>query len=120
MRYILVNIDSGEPFFCEGEGWPSMLASARERGWEPEGTRYDFFRGLEDHFDEGDDEMGRLFTLIQVNDRLLGWDGNYLDKENQVVTEDDAWNLRSALRLTPVKDDILRFLGKGSFRIAAD
>jgi hypothetical protein len=53
---------------------------------------------------------------------MFEWNGNYVDRRNQVVSESDAYELMRALEKTWASNDrsLLDFLNNGSFRICSD
>jgi hypothetical protein len=53
-------------------------------------------------------------------DEAARWDGNYTDKCNQVVIQDDAVYLAFALDGTDVNIELIDFMKKGSFRICSE
>jgi hypothetical protein len=55
---------------------------------------------------------------MTVKDECESWQGGYLTSEYQIVTDNDARGLRTALERTTVPLDLLSFLSYGAFRIA--
>jgi hypothetical protein len=47
------------------------------------------------------------------------WDGNYTDKSNQIILEEDSINLADALRSAGFVNELTFFIEKGSFRICS-
>ncbi|MCP4138221.1 MAG: hypothetical protein GY754_45080 [bacterium] len=119
MGYIFLNIKSAEQYRCEDDFWKKALSVAMEEEWEPLGTDFDFSFELDDYCDEPDDIIQNLYMFVQVNNRAVEWDRNYIEKENQVVAEDDAWLMKTALEQSSIEFDpeFLRFLSSGAFRI---
>ena len=64
------------------------------------------------------DQDGHTLIERQVRDRCRGWQGGYLTPEYQIVTDEDARDLREALHKTNAPPDLLVFLSYGAFRIA--
>ncbi|MCA1763002.1 MAG: hypothetical protein LC664_08435, partial [Flavobacteriales bacterium] len=71
----LTRMEDGEVFQCSNFFWGRTLQLAERNGWEPEGTHF---------IDEQGEEQS-------------DWDGNYDDQNGQVVSEQDAGNLITAL-----------------------
>lgn len=115
--YYFQNIDTGTIIRCEERVWLELLAAALEAGWEPEGTVYDFVTAVDETIDEAFDEMTQLYLLLTVYHRRNGWDGNYRERENQVVNGEDACSFADALRAVEVDPALLGFFNAGGFRI---
>lgn len=120
---ISLNNDSrGNPVqFVTNHGqWKGLLISARANGWAPQGTilDYEFQYRLEMSLYDEIDHGRRAVIEQQVTDRCEGWHGDYLTPEYQVVTNEDAEGLRTALERTTAPSDLLVFLSYGAFRIA--
>lgn len=117
--YILINLNTNDGISCSNELWATILSTGRKYGWKPEGTVYDFIFELDDTFDEDDDALLQALTVIMINNRRLDWNGSYLEKENQIVTNSDAEALCLAIKNTGLDPDIILFIQQGSFRIRA-
>jgi hypothetical protein len=116
MDYVLTNIVTGEKYLCNDEKWEYVLKLALDREWEAEGTRLDFYRTLDKLEDELSGFMD-LFILVNAHMAWVQWDGRYTDKEGQIVSESDAYNLYLALEGTETDPKMLAFLKAGGFMI---
>ncbi|HOO72081.1 MAG TPA: hypothetical protein PK926_09995 [Spirochaetota bacterium] len=119
MSYILKNMRSTDCYLCDDQYWDMLLSTARNEGWKPEGTHYDFLCQVDEYYDEGYESMHNLFMVVLVTQWYNSWDGNYYDKENQYLSDEDVYYLKLALNGTGVDPAFLDFLEKGSFRICS-
>jgi len=117
--YILISTNLNSAYFCEDNIWISILELAKSHGWQPKGSRYDISFELDENIADEDDDMMKLFTWVSLNSRFINWDGNYIEKENQIVTERDAFNLMNSLKNSFIDEKFMEFLMGGSFRIKA-
>ena len=99
--------------------WLAILETAKKLGWKPEGTRYDLLYQIDELYEEGADAMYNMFIVVQVSQWYNSWDRNYTDRENQIVTGEDAKYMRLNLENSGVNPRFLDFLAKGAFRICS-
>jgi hypothetical protein len=119
MGYRLENMTTRQSIACTDERWRLLIETARANGWDEEGTRYDLTYELEESYDPMVDYLYNLWMIFHLSREMFDWDGNYIDKKGQVVSESDAYNLMQTLRETADADDgaLLVFFNSGSFRI---
>lgn len=117
MSYILLQIDSGKSIELVEEYWREILTTGEREGWEPEGTAFDFIFQLDEAIDEGDDEMHRLFNYILCNNDFITWNGSYTEKENQIISESDAYCLFQAIEDVIDDEALHAILREGNLRI---
>ncbi len=117
MKYVLLQIDSGESLHLDKDYWLKIIKTAEQEGWEPEGTRFDLMFELDDAFSDSDDEMYKLFQYITKNNDYIEWNGNYTDKANQVISEPDAYYLYQAIEGVIDDPPLHDILMKGNLRI---
>jgi len=117
MGYRFINIRTGETYSCPNEFWLDILKAASENGWKPKGTRLSLEREIDDTFDDSFGRMYNLFLVISAHARCLEWDGNYTEKEYQVVGQEDIANLLEELIYMGTDPLFLDFLEKGPFEI---
>jgi hypothetical protein len=100
--------------------WNRLLTMARANGWKPRGTILDveFQLNLELSYCEEPDTVNLDALRKQVGVKCKRWEGGYLTPEYQIVTDDDAKNIRKAMEGTDADPDLLLFLSQGAFRIA--
>lgn len=120
MSYLLQSLNDLERLIIPDDEWIYLLDSARKSGWSPEGTVYDFWQQIDYYCDDDDDLMHNTYMFINTIDRNLKWDGNYIEKENQILTDDDVYYFRKSLAGVCRSLDVLNFFEKGSFRIVKD
>ena len=88
-EYVFKNA-SGKEFRFELRQWSRLLTVAMFFGWKPWGTYLqDFTIRVPDGLDISDEEY--------IRKTHESWDGRYTDKEGQLVTEGDAFNLAYVL-----------------------
>lgn len=117
MTYRLQNIATGRVFSCDDAAWLRALAAARENGWHPAGSRFDFEFQMEECCDHTLGSMMNLFIVLRLHMEQVNWSGTYHDRENQIVTDDDAAELHYCLSASGIEPDILKFIDGGAFRI---
>ena len=102
------------------EKWNRLLTMARANGWKPGGTILDveFQLNLELSWCEEPDTINLNPLRKQVEERCKRWQGGYLSPEYQIVTDEDAKDIRKAMEETDADADLLLFLSYGAFRIA--
>ncbi len=119
MAYTLKSLGTPDFYRCNDDIWLAILETAKKLGWKPEGTRYDLVYQIDELFDEGADAMYNMFVVVQVTQWFNSWDRNYTDRENQVVSGDDAHYMRLNLENSGVDPRFMDFLSKGAFRICS-
>ncbi len=117
MTYVFASLDGAKMVECEDLDWHSALESARDREWDPEGTALDFQYQLDQAWDDTVDYTVNLMLMIQVHMSVLGWNGSYTEKENQIISESDAYSLYRSLDETFAGADLLKLLAGGAVRI---
>ncbi|MBP7738906.1 MAG: hypothetical protein KA369_23250 [Spirochaetes bacterium] len=122
MAYTFLNLTTLRTFSCDDEEWLACLERARAAGWEEEGTAFDFECEVDDAYDPMVDYLYNLLLIFYVSRDMLEWNGNYIDKKNQVVSESDAYYLMQALEKDWPSPDrsFLDFLNSGPVRILRD
>jgi hypothetical protein len=122
MAYTLQNLDTRQMFTCDDDQWLHYLETARANGWDEEGTRYDFEYEVDETYDSMVDYLYNLWMILHLSREMFEWNGNYVEKRSQVVSESDAYYLKQALENIWVSEDrsILEFLDRGSFRICRE
>lgn len=113
--------DRAVNFITNTAGWQEILNTARINGWKPLGTvldaEFQYAYALSVYEDEPDeDEKTKLRHRAEA--RCAKWRGEYLPREYQLVTAEDAHAMRRALMGTPAKPELLNFLSYGAFRVA--
>jgi hypothetical protein len=100
--------------------WKRLLTMARANGWKPRGTVLDveFQLNLELSMIEKPDDINIDAIRKQVEERCKRWQGVYQIPQYQIVTAEDAMEMRRAMEGTDADADLLLFLSKGAFRIA--
>lgn len=118
-RIILHSVDGDRSCSLPAGEWERLIGLARERGWSPEGTQLDYRFECFMKIDDDDEPDDAFFEAICIQQYCLGWDGNYLDPMNQVVSADDVYDLLPALMDAGAPPDLLCVLRDGAFRICA-
>lgn len=119
MPYVFASLDGTRRVECGENEWRKALETARARDWDPEGTRIDFQFQVNEVWDDGFDYTWNLKRMLEVHMMATGWDGNYTEKENQIISESDAYALYCSLDETLVSPALLELLGGGAVRICA-
>jgi len=121
MSYHFLNVENGEYFYCDEDLWLEALSIAKSVGWKPHGTFYDIPYEIDDQleFISEDYPELRLYTAFMIITYFEEWDGNYTDKSNQIILEEDSINLADALRSAGFVNELTLFIEKGSFRICS-
>ncbi len=119
MTYVFASLDGRKRAECGEKEWKAALDSARARDWDPEGTRIDFQFQVDEVWDERFDYTWNLKRMLEVHMMATGWDGNYIEKENQIISESDAYALFCSLDETLVSRALLELLAGGAVRICA-
>lgn len=121
MSYKMVNTSTGDTIILSDTEWPELLEKAEAAGWHPEGTKYDIKLELDlNSYDDEDSVAENLFVYITLNHRFIEWNGSYVEKENQIVTSEDAYYMKKALEDEAIPEQIMKFLESGEFRIHTD
>lgn len=122
MAYVLENETQRHILTCEKKLWHRAIAAARAAGWEPEGTRYDYTFEVDRVFDPMVDYLYNLWMIFHVNREFHEWDGGYGEKNNQIVSESDAYYFMKALEKAGGDEyqSLIEFLQGGSFRICGE
>jgi len=122
MAYTFLNLATMQTFTCDDKEWLVHLERARAAGWDEEGTAFDFAWEVDNAYDPMVDYLYNLLLIFYVSREMQEWDGNYIDKKNQVVSESDAYCLMQALEEGWSSPDrgFLDFLSSGPFRILRD
>lgn len=119
MSYRLVRCNAENEFYSiDDEEWIRVLDEARRGDWAPEGTYLDFEYELDTMWDDMFSYDYRLLLTLTAHMRCLEWNGaNYTDTENQIVSDNDAYNMYVALMYSDVDQAFLDFISAGGFRI---
>ncbi len=116
-NYYLLNVDNEEIYEIKTTTWVEYIEKAKSEGWKPDGTLYDQeFRCDDECIFEDVEE--NLFRYLQIHDEQFHWDGNYIEKCNQLIDNVDAYYLGLALEGIAEKD-LIDFLQRGSIRICS-
>ena len=118
--FILQNMYDSSLYICQERIWLQIIDLAFSRGFNPVGTRLDYYYELEQVWEEDMPYAEKIFTAIMIHVRCLNWDGcNFKDRENQIVSDDDCSELLYILNDT-LPHDLKDFFKKGSFRICSE
>lgn len=117
MAYVFASLDGLKRVECGEEEWRKALEEAGSLGWSPEGTRFDFQYQVEEIWDGGLDYAWNLLRMVETHMMALGWNGNYTEKENQIISESDAYELSLYIDSAIVGQELLDLLGEGAVRI---
>jgi len=120
MPYILHNLTRNSGLVCPDGLWLAALDAAKERGWKPEGTRFDFVYSVDRDYDFRAGTMYNMFTVIMIHMDHLNWGGSYTEKMDQLVGDSDAGEMAAALAGVPDMEDLAAFIAKGGFRIMSE
>ncbi len=120
MSYHLLNIETSEYYYCDDNEWTRAIEIAVENDWGPDGTFFDIVYETDDKCFDSDDPAYWMFMFTVSRDEALEWDGNYIEKRNQVVMYEDSIYLAKSLDGTGVSEELLDFIRKGSFRICSE
>lgn len=99
--------------------WQYILVTARANGWKPLGTILDYefqYQLVASQCEEFDFDKHILLDQF-VTDKCGRWKGGYLSPEHQIVTDDDARELKMALQRASASIELILFLSHGAFRI---
>ena len=117
MAYLLINLETGENFYCEDQVWIDAFNAAVADGWKPDGTMFDPEFYIDNELEFIEDENQRYWTIVYAVNESFVWDGNYLEKSGQIVTYGDAYYMVMSLKSAGVDPALIEFVGKGDFRI---
>jgi hypothetical protein len=116
----LLNIPTGSRYSLALEQWRNLLETAKEAGWEPQGSILDLAFQLFVHPDPNYLFESQLFVTLYLHHYCLNWNGDYASPEYQLVCDDDARNFLHALECTGAEGTLLQFISLGSFRICPE
>ena len=123
MAYLLTCIETNEVIVVDDHVWREALRVAEENGWEPAGTMYDIATVLDDwcneEWENTTSPINSILIIIQHVSLNNDWDGNYTDRENQIISEADANYLAYYIDGNGFDDALIEFLNSGSIRINA-
>ncbi len=117
MSYLLINIETGASYRMDDHQWLKALDRAKQNYWDPGKTAYDVAEVVKDDCEFLDDEGTILFTVLMALCENEEWDGNYIEKRNQIVEYEDTLYLADALKGTEFDPELVEFIYKGPFRI---
>jgi len=120
MAYHLLNVETSEYYYCDDHEWADAIETAKENDWEPDGTFFDIVYETNDHCFDSDDPGYWMFTFSAYGKESREWDGNYIEKRNQIVMYEDSIYLAISLDGTGVSTELIEFIRKGSFRICSE
>jgi hypothetical protein len=119
MTYVFASLDGRKRAECGEKEWKAALDSARARGMEAGRNEIDFQFQVDEVWDDRFDYTWNLKLMLEVHMMATGWDGNYTEKENQIISESDAYALFCSLDETLVSRALLELLAGGAVRICA-
>jgi len=120
MSYHLLNIETNDYFYCDDHEWLTAIDTAQRNGWIPDGTVFDIDYVSADQSFDVDDPLCYFFMLVTFKDEAAEWDGNYIEKRNQIVLYEDSIYLAMDLNGDGISDELVEFVKKGSFRICSE
>ena len=120
MAYHLLNIETSEYYYCEDRDWADAIDIAIKNDWGPSGSFFDAVYETNDRCFDTDDFVYWMFIYTTLKSELLEWDGNYVEKRNQIVDYEDTIYLAMSLDGTGVSTELIDFIRKGSFRICSE
>lgn len=117
MDYHLELINSKEKFIISSDSWLKALEFAKENGWNPAGTIIEFEKELDQLWNDSQDKMYNLWMVLTSHNSCHEWSGSYIEKENQVVLDNDSYELMLSLEMSDEFMELANFIGGVSFRI---
>ena len=120
MDYHLELIYSKEKLTISREKWISALDFAKNNGWQPAGTYLDFNKELDLLWNDDFDEMYNLWMVLTSHNSCHEWEGSYTEKEDQIVTDNDSYELMLSLEISNDFSHLASFIGGTAFRICRD
>lgn len=117
---ILHNMHDSSTYRCQERVWHQIIDAAFQRGFQPMGTRLDYYFELDMIWEGGMTYMEKIFASIVTHARCLNWNkNNFKDRENQIICDEDSSELLYLLS-DVLPNDFKEFLQKGSFRICSE
>ncbi|MEJ5362784.1 MAG: hypothetical protein WHV26_12055 [Spirochaetota bacterium] len=117
--YMLQNMYDSSVYLCQERIWHQIIDTAFQRGFQPVGTRLDYYYELDLVWDDETTFMEKIFMSIMTHARCLNWNKyNFKDRENQIVCDEDSSELLYVLQ-DILPQDLKDFFSKGSFRICS-
>ncbi len=120
MPYHLLNIETSEYYYCDDQEWILAFNTAQADGWVPDGTLFDIVYEASDQSFDSDDPLSYFYMLVMAGNQALEWDGNYIEKMNQVIMYEDSIYFAASLEGSDVSRELIDFIKKGSFRICSE
>jgi len=120
MAYHLLNLETSEYYYCDDHVWTEAIRIAEENDWGPDGTFFDIVYQTNDQCFDSDDPGYWMFVFTSLRNESQDWDGNYIEKRNQVVLYEDTIYFAMSLDGTGVSTELIEFIRKGSFRICSE
>lgn len=117
MEYHLEQLYSKEKFSISQSKWLKALNFAKDMGWHPAGTVLEFEKELDDLWDEDQSRMYNLWMVLMSQNACTQWEGSYTEKENQIITDTDSYELMLSLEMSEEFVDLAGFIGGTAFRI---
>lgn len=117
MEYHLEQLYSKQKLSISKTQWLKALEFAKSTGWEPTGTVLEFERELDDMWDEEQGKMYNLWMVCISQNACTQWDGNYTDPEDQIITDNDSYELMLSLETSEEFIELAGFIGGTAFRI---
>ncbi|MDY0361249.1 MAG: hypothetical protein RBR08_07340, partial [Desulforegulaceae bacterium] len=100
MNYHLESLISKEKFCLSEEQWINALEFAKNNGWDPAGTILDFENELDMLWDDSQSRMYNLWMVLTCHNSCHEWDGSYTEKQNQIVSDNDSYELMLSLEIS--------------------
>lgn len=120
MNYHLESVISKEKFTITEEKWCKALQFAKENGWNPLGTILDFENELDTLWDDSHDKMYKLWIVLTCHNSCHEWEGSYTEKQNQIVIDNDSYELMLSLEMSQDFIELAQFIAGISFKILKD
>jgi hypothetical protein len=117
MNYHLESLISKEKFTISDEKWIKALDFARENGWQPLGTILDFESELDILWNDSQDRMYNLWMVLTSHNACHEWDGNYIQKQDQIVSDTDSYELMLSLEMSEEFRELASFISGIPFKI---
>lgn len=117
MAYVFASLDGMRHVECGENEWLKAIDAALSRDWEPEGTKIDVHYQVEELWEEYLDYTWNLMRMCEVHMMAITWEGSYTEKEDQIISESDAYALYCTLDETLVSRALLDLLAGGAVRI---
>ncbi|MCB9481381.1 MAG: hypothetical protein H6681_06200 [Desulfobacteraceae bacterium] len=117
MNYHLESLISKEKFIISKEKWLKALEFAKQNGWSPLGTILDFESELDLMWNEDQSRMYNLWMVLTCHNSCHEWEGSYTEKENQIISDTDSYELMLSLEMSDEFAELAQFVAGISFRI---